>query len=74
MQSIFYSISISFHLNGALSVLIHPLGRNEVEDHCQHPMWLGQSYPLDVSNLNREGGDEPQYPELKLGYSTSTNS
>ena len=62
-------LSFTMLKRGSLSVLIHPLARNEVEDHTVHKMWLGEAYPIDVSTLNATGGDEPQYPELNLGYS-----
>ena len=62
-------LSFTMLKRGSLSVLIHPLGRNEVDDHTVHKMWLGEAYPIDVSLLNPTSGDEPQYPELKLGYS-----
>ena len=55
---------------GSLSVLVHPLGRTEVRDHTSDAMWLGPSYRLDLSVLSPEGGDNPQYPELGLGYSS----
>ena len=32
-------------------------------------MWLGTPFPIDITNLNSTGGDDPQYPELELGYS-----
>ncbi len=32
-------------------------------------MWLGQPFKLDTSLLNKNAGDDPQYPELNLGYS-----
>ena len=35
----------------------------------RHSMWLGTPFALDVTNLNAIGGDDPQYSELKLGYS-----
>ena len=54
---------------GSLSVLLHPLARTEVEDHTIHKMWLGEPFPLDLTNMSSEGGDDPQYPELELGYS-----
>ena len=54
---------------GSLSVLFHPLGRAEVRDHTTDAMWLGPSFPLDISILDPDGGDDPQYPELGLGYS-----
>ena len=55
---------------GSLSVLVHPLGRTEVRDHTTDAMWLGPSFRLDLSTLNPDGGDDPQYPELGLGYSS----
>ena len=55
-------LSFTMLKRGSLSVLIHPLARNEVEDHTVHKMWLGEAYPIDVSTLNAIGGDEPQYP------------
>ena len=54
---------------GELSVLVHPLGKTEVRDHSSDAMWLGPSFPLDISSLSPTGGDPPQYPELGLGYS-----
>ena len=62
-------LSFSLLNRGQLSILVHPLGRNEVEDHSTHAMWLGQPFPLDLSILDPKGGDPPQFPELKLGYS-----
>ena len=62
-------LSFTMLKRGSLSVLIHPLGLNEVDDHTVHKMWLGEAYPIDVSLLNPTSGDEPQYSELKLGYS-----
>ena len=50
-------------------MLTHPLAGNEVHDHSIHQMWLGDPFPLNLADLNSEGGDDPQYPELKLGYS-----
>ena len=54
---------------GSLSVLVHPLGRMEVRDHTTDAMQLGPPFPLDISVLLTDGGDDPQYPELGLGYS-----
>ena len=62
-------LSFAILHRGSLSVLIHPLGANEVDDHSLHQMWLGDPFPLDLAALNSMGGDDPQYPELKLGYS-----
>ena len=64
-------LSFTMLNRGALSVLIHPLGRTEVEDHTKHSMWLGTPFPLELANLNATGGDDPQYAELKLGYSAA---
>ena len=36
-------------------------------------MWLGTPFPIDITNLNSTGGDDPQYPELELGYSAIKN-
>ena len=54
---------------GNLSVLVHPLGKTELRDHTLDAMWMGNSFPLDTSVLRHDGGDDPQYPELGLGYS-----
>jgi len=53
---------------GSLSVLMHPLGRTEYEDHTAWAMWLGEVYYLVENNMDRDGGDDPQYAELGLGY------
>eukprot|EP00094_Tigriopus_californicus_P008938 TCALIF_08614-PA protein Name:"Similar to DODA DOPA 4,5-dioxygenase (Amanita muscaria)" AED:0.16 eAED:0.30 QI:0/0/0/0.75/1/1/4/0/174 len=65
-----YAKFLSFILlnRGDLTIFIHPLGNNEIDDHTIHASWLGQSYPLDLSPLSAVGGDDPQYPELGLGY------
>lgn len=34
-----------------LSVLIHPLTNNEVEDHTTSAVWLGDKLPLDLERL-----------------------
>ena len=62
-------LTFMMYKRGSLSVLVHPLGRTEVRDHTSDAMWLGPSYRLDVSVLSLDGGDDPQYPELGLGYS-----
>ncbi|KAF7777649.1 hypothetical protein Agabi119p4_3721 [Agaricus bisporus var. burnettii] len=55
---------------GNLSVLIHPLTREERRDHENRNTWLGQSYALDLSTLPVYTEDLPlQYPALRLGYS-----
>ncbi|KAI9309044.1 DOPA-like domain-containing protein [Cunninghamella echinulata] len=60
-----------FTLNrGDLSILIHPLTKYPLKDHSSRAVWLGHSFPLDLSTLP-EIDTEPlgQYPKLKLGYS-----
>ena len=64
-----HMMTFMMYHRGSLSVLVHPLGKTELRDHTSDAMWLGPSYPLDLSALNPHGGDDPQYPELGLGYS-----
>ncbi|KAF9228866.1 hypothetical protein BS17DRAFT_792904 [Gyrodon lividus] len=57
---------------GELSILVHPLTREEVgsPDHEIRRAWLGPSYPLDLSRLPVLAEEIPlQYSSLKLGYS-----
>ena len=71
-ESLAQMLSFAILHRGSLSVLIHPLATNEVDDHSLHQMWLGHPFPLDLAALNSTAaGDDPQYPELKLGYSAS---
>ena len=63
-------LSFMMYNRGSLSILVHPLGKTEVRDHTTDAMWLGPSFRLDLSTLNPDGGDDPQYPELGLGYSS----
>ncbi|KAI0668406.1 DOPA-like domain-containing protein [Trametes maxima] len=57
---------------GDLSVLVHPLTREERKDHEIRHAWLGPSFPLDLSTLPVKVEDVPlQYPSLKLGYSST---
>lgn len=37
--------------HGPHSVLIHPVTGNELLDHTQHALWLGQPQPLNLSKL-----------------------
>jgi len=56
---------------GDLSVLIHPLTREERKDHDTRKAWLGQPYGLDLSVLPVLSDTIPyQYPELKMGYTS----
>ncbi|TFY79188.1 hypothetical protein EWM64_g4827 [Hericium alpestre] len=57
---------------GDLSVLVHPLTREERSDHDTRKAWIGPSYPLDLSVLPVKSETVPlQYPSLKLGYSST---
>ncbi len=68
-ESVAAMLSFCMLNRGTLSILVHPLGKSEVEDHTTHSMWLGSPFRLRVETLAAFGGDEPQYPELGLGYS-----
>ncbi|OBZ75550.1 DOPA 4,5-dioxygenase [Grifola frondosa] len=55
---------------GDLSVLIHPLTREQRKDHEIRQTWLGSSFQLNLSMSPVNSVDLPlQYPSLKLGYS-----
>ncbi|KAI9059763.1 hypothetical protein FKP32DRAFT_1657251 [Trametes sanguinea] len=57
---------------GNLSVLIHPLTREERKDHEIRQAWLGPPFPLDLSTLPVKSDEIPfQYASLKLGYSST---
>ncbi|KAL1947240.1 hypothetical protein VTO73DRAFT_14201 [Trametes versicolor] len=57
---------------GTLSILIHPLTREERKDHETRQSWLGPSFPLDLSTLPVSSKELPfQYASLKLGYSST---
>ncbi|KAI8999114.1 DOPA-like domain-containing protein [Trametes punicea] len=57
---------------GNLSVLIHPLTREERKDHEVRQAWLGPPFPLDLSTLPVKSDEVPlQYASLKLGYSST---
>ncbi|EIW60922.1 uncharacterized protein TRAVEDRAFT_19453 [Trametes versicolor FP-101664 SS1] len=57
---------------GTLSILIHPLTREERKDHETRQSWLGPSFPLDLSTLPVSSKEVPlQYASLKLGYSST---
>jgi len=56
---------------GQLSVLVHPLTKEERTDHDSRKAWIGPSFPLDLSTLPYRSDEIPlQYPSLKLGYSS----
>lgn len=67
----YYVDVMSFFLRrrGELTILIHPLTPHELEDHTGRAMWLGPPYRLNLAALGVPAEDEPQYPELGLGYS-----
>ncbi|KAJ3072010.1 hypothetical protein HK102_006335 [Quaeritorhiza haematococci] len=53
-----------------VSVMIHPLTREEVKDHTERAVFLGGTATLWVGGLRERLEDVPrQYPELGLGYS-----
>ncbi|KAI6009592.1 DOPA-like domain-containing protein [Pisolithus orientalis] len=56
---------------GKLSILIHPLTKEEVRlDHQFRNAWMGAPFPLDLSVLPDMVPEVPlQYPSLRLGYS-----
>jgi len=58
---------------GELSILVHPLTKDERKDHETRNAWIGSSFPLDLSILPVKSEEIPlQYPSLKLGYSSET--
>ncbi|KAH9918346.1 DOPA-like domain-containing protein [Epithele typhae] len=57
---------------GDLSILVHPLTREERKDHEIRLAWMGPSFPLDLSTLPVLSEEVPlQYPSLRLGYSST---
>lgn len=57
---------------GELSILVHPLTRDERKDHDTRKAWIGPSFPLDLSTLPIKSDTVPlQYPSLKFGYSST---
>ncbi len=44
-----------------LNVLVHPLTGNDLRDHRDYPMWLGQSRPLDLSGLSDQPRQQTEY-------------
>ncbi|KZT03468.1 uncharacterized protein LAESUDRAFT_814578 [Laetiporus sulphureus 93-53] len=57
---------------GNLSVLVHPLTRDQRKDHEFRNAWIGPSFPLDLSTLPIRSDEIPlQYPSLKLGHSST---
>ncbi|KAF9036840.1 DOPA-like domain-containing protein [Panaeolus papilionaceus] len=55
---------------GELSILVHPLTRDQRKDHETRNAWIGPSFPLDLSTLPLRSDEIPlQYPSLRMGYS-----
>ena len=61
-------MSFMMYNRGSLSILFHPLGKTALLDHTEDVLWFGKTFLLDLSALNADGGDDPQFPELGLGY------
>ncbi|MEN2425194.1 DOPA 4,5-dioxygenase family protein [Chromobacterium vaccinii] len=40
---------------GELDILVHPLSGDDVEDHSDFAMWLGQPLDLDIAYLRERG-------------------
>jgi DOPA 4,5-dioxygenase len=55
---------------GDTSVLVHPLTERMLLDHTHRAMWLGPSFRLNLAAFTEDNKDDPQYPELGLGYNT----
>ncbi len=37
--------------HGPHSILVHPITGNDLNDHRDHPIWIGKQLPLDLSIL-----------------------
>ncbi|KAF8534337.1 DOPA-like domain-containing protein [Trichophaea hybrida] len=58
--------------HGSLSVLVHPLTREERKDHSSRKAWIGEPWPVLLEVLPDVLDDVPlQYPSLGLGYSST---
>ncbi|KAF8898259.1 DOPA-like domain-containing protein [Gymnopilus junonius] len=70
-QETFSSVFSYLCMNrGNLSILVHPLTREQRKDHETRVAWIGPSFPLDLSTLPFRSAEIPlQYPSLRLGYS-----
>lgn len=67
----FSAVQSWFMLNrGNLSILVHPLTDHVLLDHTERALWLGPPFRLNLGAFSSHGKDEPQYPELKLGYNS----
>ncbi|TPX68203.1 hypothetical protein SpCBS45565_g03289 [Spizellomyces sp. 'palustris'] len=65
----FYSW-VSLHRTPDVSILIHPLTKEEIKDHTFRATFMGPSMPLNLNALSEKLDHVPlQYPELGLGYS-----
>lgn len=55
---------------GDLSILIHPLSKEEFLDHTDRAVFMGQAVKLDPAIIRKKLEKEPlEHPELGLGYS-----
>ncbi|KAF8953801.1 hypothetical protein CPC16_005051 [Podila verticillata] len=55
---------------GQFSILVHPLTKDEIIDHTDRAVWLGQPVPMDFKVLRERLDKIPlQFPELGMGYS-----
>lgn len=51
-----------------LTILMHPLSSNAIEDHIGRSVFFGPPVALNLNVIEKDG-DPPQYRELGLGYS-----
>ncbi|KAF8626304.1 hypothetical protein AX15_004974 [Amanita polypyramis BW_CC] len=57
---------------GPLSILIHPLTREQRKDHEIRNAWIGPSFPLNLIAVPVLSDKTPlQYSSLKVGYSST---
>ena len=47
-----HMLSFMMYNRGDLSILVHPLGKTEIQDHTTDAMWLGKPYPLGYLNTS----------------------
>jgi DOPA 4,5-dioxygenase len=68
-------LSLAMALRNGLSMLLHPLSSNELQDHTKNAIWLGKPLSLGLDNLKDRPGNpvKSQYPTLYLGYASKTS-
>ena len=42
---------------GGLVIFVHPISNNEIQDHRDRALWMGQVRPLDLSILSDGPGE-----------------